>query len=409
MCRSLAEGGRRCPSCRSPYHTAWRRAAYAATRLSERFERVELPERPEPEVLELLSPEAVRAAVEAARAVVARMDEPGGPEPAAVERTVTAAGRAIAAWADATVVATVASIEAEAAADPDLAEALGPGGLLATIQQLREQRERLIGEIVWHSYGTPERRRLAQELQGVSGRLRQLSDSTYASRLFQAEREATWGVLRSLRDFGPDGPLDTATGSNQAAVSALEAAAAFYPTDWVRASNELRPRVLVKLTMQRAHYVEERVRRPRSRASADESSPAVLEPMVSEITLPRPTAVEPAETLAVAAHEFGHRCEHAMGRIGRLERAFLARRTGGGDPGRPAKTVPLSSGGRAWPDHFVDAYVGKIYSGTPIYTEVLSVGMEALVGGRYGGLSGLGNQEPDHDHRAFVLGLLACA
>lgn len=75
-----------------------------------------------------------------------------------------------------------------------------------------------------------------------------------------------------------------------------------------------------------------------------------------------------------------------------------------------------------YPDGFVVPYVGRVYDepeptifsmfGPPPEPvgdayEVLSVGMEAAFGGRYGGLQGHGRWKPDEDHRAFVLGVLA--
>ncbi|MGO1851832.1 MAG: hypothetical protein ACTH0V_00300 [Microbacteriaceae bacterium] len=138
------------------------------------------------------------------------------------------------------------------------------------------------------------------------------------------------------------------------------------------------------------------------------------------------TNAEPArlggvsDTYATAVHELAHRAEYTVDGITELEHAFLnrRRREHGTDGQRPRRLYPNRRGNTevAVDAGFVTPYVGKIYDKggrrpaqgyTP--TEVMSMGMEALFGGSHGGLIGVGTKQTDHDHRNFVLGVLAAA
>ena len=126
--------------------------------------------------------------------------------------------------------------------------------------------------------------------------------------------------------------------------------------------------------------------------------------------------------LATAIHEFAHRSEHTNPALGKLEEAFLVRRTTNPDGTRQ----PLERYGstrsreRVRPDAFTNRYVGKTYSHSadhtmtngehaPTHREVISCGMESLFAGSNGALIGVGNYTADPDMRHFILGTLATA
>lgn len=116
---------------------------------------------------------------------------------------------------------------------------------------------------------------------------------------------------------------------------------------------------------------------------------------------------------AISAHEFGHRTEYAIDGVTSIEHSFLARRTSS----VPAKDwpgtmewdplVPLSPGSKEMvrPDHFTNTYMGKDYGQEA--TEVMSMGMEGLFAGSFGGFIGIGGEKPDIEVRDLVLGVLA--
>ncbi|GAA2030952.1 hypothetical protein GCM10009720_09020 [Yaniella flava] len=112
---------------------------------------------------------------------------------------------------------------------------------------------------------------------------------------------------------------------------------------------------------------------------------------------------------STTAHEMSHRFEKVVPGIGDMEEAFLKRRTTH-ENGQREDLIDLYPGNGvrevARPDNFVTSYIGKEY-GRKNAHEVLSVGVEAVFSGKYGGLVGAGRYEADTDHRAFVLGAMA--
>jgi hypothetical protein len=109
----------------------------------------------------------------------------------------------------------------------------------------------------------------------------------------------------------------------------------------------------------------------------------------------------------VTLHELGHRMEHTNPRVLWMQEVFYRRRTTDHEHGGLTETVSYRGSAEEWvrPDGFVDDYIGKDYQGRAY--EVLSVGMESIFGGSRGALVGADHERVDHDHRAFVLGLLA--
>lgn len=114
-------------------------------------------------------------------------------------------------------------------------------------------------------------------------------------------------------------------------------------------------------------------------------------------------------TFAVCSHELSHRFEYSVEGITRMESQFLKRRTTDPYTGEQEKLRPLWPGSREYAraDNFLSAYTGKDYDSVAF--EVLSTGVDAMFGGRRGGLVGTAGQEADLDHRNFVLGVMATA
>lgn len=112
-----------------------------------------------------------------------------------------------------------------------------------------------------------------------------------------------------------------------------------------------------------------------------------------------------------AIHELAHRMEDVSGSdVVSLENAFLERRATKEDGDVEEQTLIYGQrkGANAeigYRDSFVSHYMGKTYNGR--YFEVMSTGMEAVFAGEYGGLLGGDGHKADHDHRNFVLGVLA--
>lgn len=129
----------------------------------------------------------------------------------------------------------------------------------------------------------------------------------------------------------------------------------------------------------------------------------------------RPMIKGRSGTFSASAHEFSHRAEASVRTIKGLEEEFLRRRTSIPDPANPSgpmlreKLVPLLAGSSEMvrPDHFAEAYIGKHYQDG--CTEVLSVGMESLFGGSFGGLIGVNSHQADPEMRSFILGTLVTA
>lgn len=119
---------------------------------------------------------------------------------------------------------------------------------------------------------------------------------------------------------------------------------------------------------------------------------------------------------SVARHEMAHRFENSVPGIVEMESAFKNRREVD-ENGNRETLKPIRPGSReiSRHDNYVDNYTGKEYNSMTNYYgkkwkayEVLSVGMEGLFGRNYGALVGYNsNNKSDHNHRAFVLGLLA--
>ncbi len=181
-------------------------------------------------------------------------------------------------------------------------------------------------------------------------------------------------ALAAIRPMGP-GPAGIAwgKGSDPDSRHHVEGVASRYPTAWWQASNGVGP----------------------LKAGVSKDSRGYYQHATGELAL----SGRPSAERDVAIHELGHRFEHTVPKALDMAQEFYRRRTAGEQP------RPLGAGyepsERTRPDRFFDPYVGKVYRSGG--TEVLSMGLEATLGGRYSGA--IARQDPGHE--LFTLGLLA--
>lgn len=127
-----------------------------------------------------------------------------------------------------------------------------------------------------------------------------------------------------------------------------------------------------------------------------------------------PGVLNAPEGYSVAVHELSHRMERVAPGLSRMENHWLLERT----TSKKGEREPLISldNGRddefVRQDSFIVSYIGKEYEANGWHYEVMSVGMQALFGGDYGGLVGVDSKRgysEDQDMRSFILGALASA
>lgn len=126
---------------------------------------------------------------------------------------------------------------------------------------------------------------------------------------------------------------------------------------------------------------------------------------VSEIltgTLNAANQINDARARQIAIHELGHRFEHTTPTLHTIALEFLTRRTGPNRRRTVVKGETVLEGGFAHP------YTGRHYDDHAV-TEIISTGVEAVLGARNGSLVGFHHTTPDPEHRALILGLLASA
>jgi hypothetical protein len=234
-------------------------------------------------------------------------------------------------------------------------------------------------------------------------------------------------ALARVRSMGPPPEGVAVINGTEAEAALLAAALVNYPTDWITLSNGYAHRTdLGADSDPRALYLTSDPDRATYMSAAEitrtlpDGSRVTLQADVLYLrSVPRGWR---RRGYAVACHEFAHRCEHTMPRIGQLTRVLAARRaidplTGGHAPvvdylqdervgPASADQVDWSDGEWVRPHGFVDRYMGKIYRNRQ-YHEVLSTGVEALFAGAYGGLAGARGHRADPEHRDFVLGVLS--
>jgi hypothetical protein len=234
-----------------------------------------------------------------------------------------------------------------------------------------------------------------------------------------ARREALKEVMSEIRPMG--GELTKGSVPRSQAADAKKALD-FYPTDWINASNTFeRPLVISGRVIQRGHYAHTAFQK----ATRTRAGGSIREIKLSEDYGHRTSAVD-SSTFTTLVHELGHAFQYSVGprraRIPRviggveiktyeqkklialLENVFRLRRTTKNGVREPLKGMSYSAREQTRPDEYVSEYIGREYGrgdGLEGTTEVLTEGMEFIVGGR----KDLWNLDPDM--RDFVLGLLA--
>jgi hypothetical protein len=201
-------------------------------------------------------------------------------------------------------------------------------------------------------------------------------------------------VLGEVQAMGPGGARHTyASGSTKGKGTVpLEEALELMPRRWVEASVEHSRNELPLYVghIERAHYRPMDVRRTKAKGAE----------RIARLNVSGETK---RAQVRAAAHEFGHRIEHMLPEVRRLEHVFYRRRTTQ-DDGTLERLRQIYAGNRqevAREDKFVELYMGKDYGNRPdSYYELLSTGLEGVFTGRWDAL------ETDADMRSFIFGLL---
>lgn len=163
-----------------------------------------------------------------------------------------------------------------------------------------------------------------------------------------------------------------------------------FPDDWATQWNTAGPVNVTINPASRGHYTP------------------VPEPTIITRATP-PGLTLGSDLLPVTLHEFTHRMCDTIPELSDMEEDYHRERTTNPD-GTRTERVTLAHLGM--PDEvvyaggFIHAYMGKVYERRRLY-EIMACGVEALFGGGYGGLIGVGTYRADEDMRDFVLGVLA--
>lgn len=110
-----------------------------------------------------------------------------------------------------------------------------------------------------------------------------------------------------------------------------------------------------------------------------------------------------ARTVSSLTHELVHRAEHGDPTLGRLQHAHLTARVG--DTAADYPSVRLAAGEWAVDDHFADPYSGRRYGDNTTHFEVLSTGVQQVLPENGSGC--LFGDQHDPRLRRFTLGWLA--
>lgn len=136
-----------------------------------------------------------------------------------------------------------------------------------------------------------------------------------------------------------------------------------------------------------------------------------------KINADRQGVTDQAPGFAVAAHELGHFFQETVPGITAMEKDWLVDRTTVDGVRERLQPIRPRSDELVRRDNFVTSYIGRKYvdrlGREQIATEVLTVGVQAMFGGDYGGLvgagQGSGERRGDDDMRAVILGIMASA
>jgi len=459
MCQTKKEGGRRCARhqrTRKAYDRATYEATQVKTVVAEHADDVKVSP-VTPEFIDVPSWEQIEDAVADARRLT------GDPEPRvqidsknrihvlphgwAVEEASTRVGVMLSIVIDDEVAKRTAELEADIVVD----------GKHYTAKELDEAKEEALIEFddmciiqretlekTWHIDGqlarmndidTPAEAKLNRKrekllatynsrepeqdrLNKVHGDLRK-AKTDLDKKLKFIRRDATIDVLAHLRRMGvPEDGVVYDFISSPILTDELGESMKCFPTDWIRSSNNHPTKVALDTSMGRAYYVHEGIFDPLKAAEATNQEPESEEVkswgekrvMSMLVAFPSIGGFSPS-----FIHEFTHRMEYVHvpegARLAELEDMFLRRRTNAGPHAKgPRQGKRRYKLGRkdemTRPDDFADPYFGKEYEGLRA-REILSTGIEAVFGNKFGNLMGMDGYKADPDHRAFVLGVLA--
>lgn len=470
MCRSIAEGGRRCP-CEE---TTRRRARQNAAYHRKKAQKTDVPTPPAADATGASgsqgtgggaapgTPEYVTERVRAAQELLDQtenspMIETNTPDGFSrttdhglrTEQTVREAGEAVHLRAEAIAAEQKAALDQKYGSEEEAGEQLDRefdeaiSRTKAIKQDLNERTDELLDQGKTRDEVQRELRPYLDESTEALERAKQAlirrkkMTSEYASMWSQAHREA----VAEQRALGPTSPLPFEDRSSKTALAVLDKAHAYYPSEWlevernphcedqlslksgetVTASGQLPLRVQTVSKDARAYYGHRRVVPARvpddpSRVEYAPGSHSVLK--ISKLDAPTGT-----QGVSVALHEYGHRTEVMHPQVNQVCQTFLARRTTtSGDrhslTGYTASNVSdramatesefQRNRRREWvrPDDFVDQYIGKHYGTDSGHSEVFSMGMESLFSGTHGGLRGSDGYKKDAEHQNLILGIL---
>ncbi|WP_238189912.1 minor capsid protein [Paenibacillus sp. L3-i20] len=188
-------------------------------------------------------------------------------------------------------------------------------------------------------------------------------------------------ALAEIRPMGSNKAHNWESGSHTKAKDAIMRAQRYYPTDWLEKSHSFNN--LDAKVVSRGYYsggLKGHIADFKISGSTDDS------------------------LTRVSVHEFGHRFEHVIPGIKKLEKEFYDRRTAGESLewlGEGLASSGYAKSEKARFDKFLSRYMGKDYGNKETsYFEIFTMGAESVFTGSY-------KIESDPDYYNFVLGVLA--
>lgn len=260
--------------------------------------------------------------------------------------------------------------------DPTLAEITHIGGMItrladsrvgleAKIRRANRLRDNFEDGMSKKSIPPAEIREREQEVREASLRIQ------------REVRESVWSVMAQFRDFG--GPLDIDTRSENHS-KIMDDVTSWLPSDW---NSSLTGTLRIRAPKEKMRSIYRWS--SRSIYVAGESDNDHL-----------------YETFS---HEIGHAVEDFVPHLARLNKEYVYQRSASWSGNKSFPLVPLSETEKVFPDGFTHAYIGKDCGADS--SELLSCGLDSLIGDRRGGLIGLDGHYPDPGHRNLTIGVLA--
>ena len=366
MCRSTAEGGRRCPCDNDARRRRRQRAAYALRRAAASSVTALTPPSPaDPTPAASAGPTLEDCQVKVAQAAAAIQDakgivyqdangwmQPTDPGLAA-ENAVRDAGRLLAARADELITPQLS----ELGTDPELLALAGEpardrqhyaelvnaraDAAVAARNAYFETHKDIDGWTPWEDKTYTTLRDDMTPLLDERGLLAR-DQSRWDEKEAQIYAEAHLQVLSEQRQMGPrDGqPLALANGSTKAAREAIHTATAYYPTDWIDRHNTLvagkqRRQLLVTATSARAHYISETVATIKETRDVSEYKYVAADKKPPRNTDPNQPA---PEVWVYRRHRYDWRKREAVPFGPLLEAHYSAEQIAAGEPERDGAT-----------------------------------------------------------------------